>query len=303
MNSRTLTHLLKPLLLAAVLLLSACQQAAAPQAKTTAASVESVLKDQRRVLALDGGKNFRDLGGYRTADGMAVKWRVLFRSGDPSGLTPADEKKLASYGIRTVCDLRDNAEREDEPNRWAEHAGLDYWTRDYAMDLAPLADALRDPQPTPAKSHAGMLALYRLLPEEQAESYAAMFGKLVDGKLPLAFNCSAGKDRTGVAAALILHALGVPRETILADYALSDEVVDYRAELQKDAKTSESAAHMAAMPWPVIEPLMASDPAYLREALSAIERRHSSLDGYLEKRLGLTQDMRASLRRQLLEPA
>jgi protein-tyrosine phosphatase len=162
---------------------------------------------------------------------------------------------------------------------------------------------LRDPQPTPAKSHAGMLALYRLLPEEQAESYAAMFGKLVDGKLPLAFNCSAGKDRTGVAAALILHALGVPRETILADYALSDEVVDYRAELQKDAKTSESAAHMAAMPWPVIEPLMASDPAYLREALSAIERRHSSLDGYLEKRLGLTQDMRASLRRQLLEPA
>jgi protein-tyrosine phosphatase len=303
MNRRSLARAIHPSLLAAVLLLSACQQAAAPQDKATAASVESVLMDQRRVLALEGGKNFRDLGGYRTADGMAVKWRVLFRSGDPSDLTPADEKVLAGFGIRTVCDLRDNAERAEEPNRWAQHAGLDYWTRDYAMDLAPLADALRDPQPTPAKSRAGMLELYRLLPEEQADSYAAMFGRLVDGKLPLAFNCSAGKDRTGLAAALILHTLGVPRETILADYALSDDVVDYRAELQEDAQTSESAAHMAAMPWPVIAPLMASDPAYLSEAFSAIEQRFGSLDAYIERRLGVTQDMRASLRRQLLEPA
>ncbi len=303
MNSRTLAPVFHSLLLAAALLLPSCQQAAPSQAKAASVSVESLLKDQRRVLTLEGGKNFRDLGGYRTASGMAVKWRTLFRSGDPSGLTPADEKKLAGYGIRTVCDLRDNDEREEEPNRWVEHAGLDYWTRDYAMDLSPLAAAMRDPQPSHDKSRAGMLALYRQLPEEQAESYAAMFGKLVDGKLPLAFNCSAGKDRTGVGAALILHALGVPRETILADYALSDHVFDYRAQLQKDAKTSESAAHMAAMPWPVVEPMMASDPAYLKEAFAAIEQRYGSLDGYLAQRLGVTAEMRASLRRQLLEPA
>ena len=302
MNSRTLARTFAPVLLGVWLLLASCQQAAAPASQASEVSVESQVGDAQRVLPLEGGKNFRDLGGYRTGDGKAVKWRVLFRSGSPSDLTAADEKALEGFGIRTVCDLRANTEREDEPNRWAAHAKLDYWTRDYAMDLSMLGTALGEPQPSPAKSHAAMIALYQVLPEQQATSYTAIFRYLADGKVPLAFNCSAGKDRTGLGAALILHALGIPRETILADYALSDKIVDYRAELAKDAQNSDSAAKMAAMPWPVVEPLMASDPTYLEAAFAAIEQRYGSLDLYLEKRLGLSAEMRASLRRNLLEP-
>ena len=120
------------------------------------------------------------------------------------------------------------------------------------LKLPHLKDALGGPDRTPAKSHAAMIAMYRDLPDDQAADYTAMFRYLGAGKVPLAFNCSAGKDRTGLGAALILDALGVPRATILADYALSDRIVDYRAELQNDAKTNKSAAMLAQLPWPVV---------------------------------------------------
>jgi protein-tyrosine phosphatase len=146
-----------------------------------------------------------------------------------------------------------------------------------------------------------MIADYRAMPEVHAHSLAAVFRNLAEGRVPLAVNCSAGKDRTGLASAIILASLGVPMITVIEDYALSDRIVDYRAELAKDASSNAMAAKLSAMPWPVVRPLMASDPAYIEAAFGAIEQKYGSLDAYLESRLGVTAQMRAAMRARLLE--
>ena len=109
--------------LAALLMLSACKEAPAnaPVAEASAPAAvaawnASTLKDGRRVLDLEGGRNFRDLGGYRTTDGQQVKWCTVFRSGTPANLTANDYKTLDKLGIRAFCDFRANDEREAEPN-------------------------------------------------------------------------------------------------------------------------------------------------------------------------------------------
>ena len=106
------------LMTAALLLVPACRQADAPPVEAPlllAQANAKILSDDRRVLDLEG-VNFRDIGGYRTADGRQVKWRTVYRSGSLGGLTPKDVKKLEALGLRTVCDLRSTAEREREPS-------------------------------------------------------------------------------------------------------------------------------------------------------------------------------------------
>ena len=90
-----------------------------------------------------------------------------------------------------------------------------------------------------------MISIYGRIAEDQAASYREMFRSLAEGRTPLAFNCSAGKDRAGTGAALILTLLGVPRETVVADYALSDKIVDYRAQIQS-GKTAAATIFSAA---------------------------------------------------------
>jgi protein-tyrosine phosphatase len=98
---------------------------------------------QDRLIALEGGRNFRDLGGYPTVDGRRVRWGLMFRSGSLSGLTEADWDSLTRRGIRTICDLRTHKERAAEPFAWADQAGLSYWARDYALSFAELSETLR----------------------------------------------------------------------------------------------------------------------------------------------------------------
>jgi protein-tyrosine phosphatase len=124
------------------------------------------------------------------------------------------------------------------------------------------------------------------------------------GKAPLAFNCSAGKDRTGIAAALVLSALGVPRDAILADYALSDDIVNYEAAYTgPEAQRSAEGPYgfLTRLPAAVRAPLLASDPAYLNAAFAEMERRHGSVEGYLEAALGVDAADIATLRSLYLE--
>lgn len=294
--------------LAALLLVPACKQAEAPQVQEQTLSLlalnEEALSDERRVLDLEGGRNFRDLGGYRTEDGQQVKWQTVYRSGTPANLTEADFKKLSALGIRSFCDFRANEERESEPNAYvAANSDVDYWTRDYRMDTGDLMAVLGGPDASAEKSRATMTGFYRTLAEDHAESYRAMFRQLAAGQVPLAFNCSAGKDRTGVAAALILTLLGVPRETVVADYALSDDVVDYRKEMAESAKKNPAYSALTQLPWETVEPLLASDPVYIEAALEAMTEKYGSVDAFIEKELQVTPAMKERIRANLLEPA
>jgi protein-tyrosine phosphatase len=150
-----------------------------------------------------------------------------------------------------------------------------------------------------------MHGFYADLPYDHSECYARMFGELLAGRTPLVFNCSAGKDRTGVAAALIFSALGVPREHILHDYSLSEQIVDYDA-LASGANVSRTATGFSALrsvPKEIRTPMLRSDPEYLAAALDEIVRRDGSVAGYLKSQVGVGREEAETLRGLLLQDA
>jgi protein-tyrosine phosphatase len=258
-----------------------------------------------RLLPLEGGRNFRDLGGYTTTDGRMVKWGKVFRSGTMTNLTDRDYEFLSTLGIRVVCDFRANEEREREPTLWRTSGErAEYFTRNYAAE-SDLKQVLGSDSLTAEKVREAMIKLYGELPYEHADSYRTMFKSLAAGEVPLAFNCSAGKDRTGVAAALLLTMLGVPRETIVADYSLSERVVDYEAQF-----ASTSAPERKPGPWDFIgrlppairAPLLRSEPEYIRSALARIETQEGSMETYFRDVLNISEQEQRSIRGFLLEP-
>lgn len=254
-----------------------------------------------RLLPLEGGRNFRDLGGYTTPEGQRVKWGQLFRSGTMGDLTPDDYRYLSQLGIRVVCDLRSPPERADEPTDMRAWKGPQYKAWEYEMADSGLGELLSGGA-TPESMRTGMLALYHEIAYEHAPRYREMFRDIATGQLPLAFNCSAGKDRAGTAAALILTALGVEREQIVHDYSLSETYVDYMAEFSGEDVDPESPyAYLAQLPTDVLAPLLRSDPDYIRATFSVLESRHGSVRAFIEDELGVSQADLTAMRRKLLE--
>lgn len=249
-----------------------------------------------RLLPLEGGSNFRDVGGYETEDGKRVKWGRLYRSGNMSGLTPSDYEYLSRLGIKVVCDLRTNQERAAMPNNWVKSNNVAYWSRDYDTSGGELSRLLSEGA-TPERMRAAMMETYERLPYEQAPAYRELFDRLAGGEIPLAFNCTGGKDRVGVGTALILTALGVPRETIIADYALTEKVTDH----DKARRAMPPSHALSDLPPELLAPLSASDPDYLRAAFAAIEARSGSIDNFLKSEVGVTDTEIASIRSALLE--
>jgi protein-tyrosine phosphatase len=237
-----------------------------------------------RLLPLQGGRNFRDLGGYRTLDGRHVKWGVLFRSGSMHGLTPADYAYLEKLGIRVVCDLRDNGERAAEPVAWPGPAAPRVLSDDYHLDMAlsmPKGDLAHA---TGEQARAALAASYPALLVQFNGQFRRMFGELLADHVPLAFNCTAGKDRTGIAAALILTALGVPRQTIIEDYLLTNRYLDG----SKVVSANPAYAALAKLPPEVLKAMMAADPSYIGAVFKVIDAHKGGIDGYFKDELGLS---------------
>jgi protein-tyrosine phosphatase len=256
-----------------------------------------------RLLPLEGGRNFRDLGGYQTRDGRTVQWGKIYRSGVMNSLTANDYRYLSGLGISVICDFRAASERDSEPTDW--QAGeIDYVAWDYEMDPSAFMSAFADGEMSAERSRQAFMGFYRQTPYEFADRYAVMFDRLAEGDLPLAFNCSAGKDRTGVAAALLLSLLEVDRETIVADYALSDDYVDYMAEMQSHQSTEidpeDPMYAFTQLPPEVIAPFMASDPDYIRAMFDQIETDHGDVQTYLRDVVGVTDAERDAIRAALL---
>ena len=186
------------------------------------------VKTAVRLLPLEGGRNFRDIGGYKTKDGKSVKWGQVFRSGTMVGLTDTDYDYLSSAGIAVICDFRSESERKNEPTNWQAPNG-EYVTFPDAVGemgmMSGFMEILKGPDPSPEKISKVMADSYPDMAKQYAPHYTEVFDRLAGGDIPLAFNCSAGKDRAGTSAALILTALGVPKETVVEDYALSEAYV------------------------------------------------------------------------------
>ncbi len=258
----------------------------------------TVAPAHQRLLPLQGGQNFRDLGGYRTTSGHTVRWGLLYRSGSMHFLTPADYAYLSKLGIRTVCDFRDTRERSTEPVVWPAGKAPRVLADDYAMDSIGVGKSAPRRTPTAEDARASMTALYSGLLTQFNSQYRRMFGELLAGRAPLTFNCTAGKDRTGVAAALLLTALDVPRQTVIDDYLLTNRYFDPAKVVRSD---DQASAQWRKLPPEVLKAYMAADRVYIEAVFHTMDQHHGGVTGYLHDELGLTQSDLAKLRRMYTE--
>jgi protein-tyrosine phosphatase len=248
-----------------------------------------------RFLPLERGHNFRDIGGYLTADGRRVRRGVMFRSGTMADLTEADVARLTRLGIVCICDLRTTSERTKHPTSWHDADKVSVLAQDYDHSEGSLASLTMGDGAAVRKR---MISLYRTLHEEQRASYAALFERLVEGEVPLLFNCAAGKDRTGIAAALILTALGVPRASVIEDYALSDRFAEPLFALLCRNPRYGLNANSPRETW---LPMTRAYPEYIETMLDAVAARHGSIEAYLAEELGVDRRAIKRLRDNLLE--
>lgn len=282
--------------LAAILLASAAW--GLPGLPAAARVEPAAVATHERLLPLQGGRNFRDLGGYRTVDGHHVKWNLLYRSGSMHGLTDVDYAALEQRGIRVVCDFRDTHERASEPVNWPAANAPRVLSEDYLLDQRGFLPAGEMKSWTPESARAAMTASYPRMLVQFHGQYRRMFAELLAGHAPLAFNCSAGKDRTGIAAALLLTALGVPRETVIEDYLLTNRYLDAGKLMASPASASSP---LAQMPPGVMAAMVAADRHYIEAALAVLDRHPGGATGWLRDEMGLTNADIVRLRRGYLE--
>ncbi|MFT3821279.1 MAG: tyrosine-protein phosphatase [Rubrivivax sp.] len=245
--------------------------------------------DPERRLPLDGATNFRDLGGYRGHDQRPLRWRRLFRSDHLGNLSDADRRALAQLGVKRAFDFRGVQERAaatyDLPGLQQHSLAIEPSVAQRMTDLVQAGVVLDAAHMTEL-----MHELYERLVDDNAARYAEWFEHLLADDSPLVFHCTAGKDRTGVAAALLLAALGVPRPVIEHDFLLTNQ--HYRRPVITSAVIPEDAL---AVLWGV-------RPSFLHTALETIEKRLGGLEGYLGKQMKLTPAARARLAASYLEP-
>jgi protein-tyrosine phosphatase len=254
-----------------------------------------------RRLPLEGGDNFRDIGGYETRDGASVRWGLLYRSNNLSDLSNRDLRYLTRLGIQLVCDFRSTAERVREPNRelmgtQAETAELTISVE--GVDPGEMQERIRTGRLSAGSLERVMLAAYRSFVTEHSDQFAAMFDRILQpDNLPTIVHCTAGKDRTGFASAMILLALGVPRETVFEDYMATNR---YRAGYKKWITRLVPIYSLFRTSGEEIEPILDARRPYLQASLDTIEELYGSVPAYLEQRLGVSPEEQDRLRRIFL---
>lgn len=264
-----------------------------------------VLVQSTRVIKLEGAHNFRDIGGYETKDGRAVKWGQIYRSDKLSNLTDNDYTALSERHIQQVIDFRSDGERLTAQTDWRgedvpkiQELSIGGNTADWSNRLA---EQLGSGDFTGADIRATFLDMYRTIPLDNTEQYRDMFDLLVETtNLPVVIHCTSGKDRTGIGVALILSALGVPRHTIIADFLLTNEVIDLeRAAPIVAAQFSRNRDEP--LDPEDLKPLLGVELSYIEAYFTTIEEQYGSVDHYLRDGLDVTAEEQAILKAQLLQ--
>jgi len=243
--------------------------------------------------------NLRDFGGYPTRDGRRVRRGLLYRSASLAHLSDADLAQVEALGLRLICDLRTPEELEEAPNRLPQ--GVEY--------LHLPAHARQNTRPS-LRNVLGMMFkrgyLERILPrlytevmiDQNPHVFAEIFRRVADGQLPLLIHCTAGKDRTGLSAALLLSWLGVEEDLIIQDYSISnlfyDDFVRVSGRILKQLgqlgiQTAE------------VYPLMVADPRTLQATFAHIRRHYQSVEDYLRGPVGLDEATLQAVKDRLLE--
>ncbi|HEX9530809.1 MAG TPA: tyrosine-protein phosphatase [Acidimicrobiales bacterium] len=248
---------------------------------------------RERRIELEGAFNFRDLGGYATAGGGPVRWRRLYRADGIHKLTPADRGRVRELGLATVVDLRTGAELE-ERGRFPFIGELEGYHH------LPLIDAVWDPatveEQVAVMSAAELLVFqYKAMLVEGRAAIAATFELLAEpGSYPLVFHCAAGKDRTGVVAALVLSLLAVSDADVCHDYGLSREAME-RMMAWIRTNRPEALDAMVAQPKAILD----APPMAMHLLLDSVRAEFGSVAGYLGD-LGLSSRTLGAVRANLV---
>jgi protein-tyrosine phosphatase len=290
-----------------------------------------------RTLPLEASFNFRDLGGYPAANGKYVKWGLLYRSGRLDALTANDFEYLKSIELQLICDLRNTKEWEKAQTKWAGDNPPEILHDPLYVSQEKDSDASGGPGPqngqppngpppqggqVPNGSQSGQIpggpgpqngqppdgSLPQDLEAVQARPYAWVFGeaqeplavamrRIARGDLPMLFHCNAGKDRTGMIAALVLGVLGVPRAIILQDYLLTNANAERLTSFAEFAPDFPNMKFVAAD----AQRFLGVDSRGLKATLEQIDEKYGSVEGYLIKELKLTPGEISKIRKRLLE--
>ncbi|MEK5057649.1 tyrosine-protein phosphatase [Paenibacillus sp. FSL H7-0326] len=262
----------------------------------------STITVAERKLPLKGTINFRDLGGYRTADGHTVKWGKLYRSDELAALTESDIAYLIKTGLKTDLDYRTSNEVKQKPDPVIE--GVTYVLNSVFEDSG---DSDNSGQPVDFKAllagEPGELAIKVNRDMVAApDAFKQLFELILDpANAAVLQHCTAGKDRTGLGSALVLLALGVPEETVIEDYLLSNK---YREQLTKatlEAMLKRNVINVNDKSFEGMKALLEVRREYIEAAIEEMKNSYGSVDSYLEKGLGLTAEKRAKLKKLYLK--
>ena len=266
---------------------------------------DNTLRVSERRLPLEGSDNFRDLGGLPAADGKRVRWGVFYRADKLSELTPRDLAYLRSLELESVVDLRSEQEIADAPDvlpRGAADEPVDY------VHL-PIYNEAEDTADIKGQILAGtfgrddadnlLVEVNRLLASSEAYRFRPFMDLIRDpARVPVAYHCTSGKDRTGFATFLILHTLGVDSALVFDDYLMSNH---YRFDRnRRNLRKVNFAQYVKPVDPEVLKPLMLVDPRYLQAAVDEIEARYGTVDSFLLAEYGVTDTVKAQLRERYL---
>lgn len=241
-----------------------------------------LLQSQERQIRLIGAHNFRDLGGYRTADGGRLRWRRLFRSDSLHALTEDDLRQLDQMGLTIVLDLRTLDELERNRHPFGDGGRIRHQHLPFIESIDPAW--LEDDEN-------GLDGLYLRMLEHSHRAICTAFSILAVGKnYPAVFHCAAGKDRTGLLSALILRSVGVSDADIVTDYALTEGNMQARLEALRTQIPDER--------YRTVRPEMLTGT--LTRTLAAFDERYGSTQAFLEA-CGIDQRQIRQLRSHLVE--
>lgn len=235
--------------------------------------------------------NLRDLGGIATSAGSLQRGRV-YRSAALAELTDAQSAAIRALDIRSILDLRYNEERRVHPTPWQELGCQSFWDRDCQATRGHVVDDLIRMNRTAEDAHASMIRGYRELPYIHVEALRTLFLTLKAGGGSVLFHCTSGKDRTGIAAALVLCALGASHETIYADYLASADF---------DILASPAFKPYAPEQLKSLRPIYSVSSDYLDAMFAAIVAQDGSIESYFRKTLELTDSDLDQIGKNILE--
>ena len=249
------------------------------------------LREDYRKLPFTGAHNFRDLGGYKTEDGRALKWGKIYRSDDLHLLTDEDLKYLSRLNIKSVVDFRSDEERESEPDRLNPDMTqllLPIKFQPEELDDETLKNLMKNLTFGTLDSSNLLRDFNIVIVKDFATEYKKFFRHVIENNAePIVFHCTAGKDRAGFASAMILTVLGVPREKVIEDYLLTNTYVKDHVDsemLEIELKTFFRADTDNLRKINLVE------ERYIQAAFDTIDSEWGGMDNYISGALGLSEE-------------